>query len=247
MVYRIGVTGFGGSTPWVHGPTQAFLRSAYLEEILPDYRRRTPETFLTLEPKSIQEFWTRNLYSMGYAVEYAAKDNPFSPELISTEVWAYLWDAVTYVIIGGAVINRSGETALAGLSVGAIGHVLWIGSKQAHLDYYNRIVASGYGIPRFARYDTLQNRSRALEAPPTSPASKVMGSNPFREEQVAQKTPAGEKALIIMLSPMVGGLGGWAYYSLKNGYRSGDAGAFGSLLAGMVVGMLCGIQIAIEL
>ncbi len=71
--------------------------------------------------------------------------------------------------------------------LGATRHDFWF---QTNLDYYNRIVESGYGIPRFARYDTLQNRFRAMEASPTLQAPKVMKSNPFREEQVAEPLEA---------------------------------------------------------
>ncbi len=208
LEYRIGIEAWGGSKDWIHGPALAFLRSAYLEEVIPDYRRRSPEAFVELEPKSKEEFWKRNLYSMGYATAYAAEDNPFSHELRSSVKWGYCLDAIVYLTLAAGAANGDVGTLIGGAASGALLRLLYIGPRQAHIEYHNAIIRSGYGIPRHAEYDSLQSRSEDPEHQPVwtgtlkrrnDPAGQVPGRG--LEYPARQAASAGDSALSASMTP----------------------------------------------
>jgi hypothetical protein len=270
MQYRIGIEGWGGAADRVHGPTRTFLRSAYLEEILPDYLARAPGAFITLEPKSTREFWTRNLYSMGYALQYAGRDNPFSPELGSSRNWGYVFDAVTYLILFSGLAAGDGETLLGGAIAWGAGR-FWSGMKEAHIDYYNGIVASGYRIPGHARYDSLLVRERVGEdAPRWSGAFTRVGAartpdvapgpaaldGPGAEGDEAYAAFAGRRALrkasvgdviaIAMAGPVVGAVAGTGMYVLTEDRRASGRMALAGLVVGGLTGLGIGLQFAFD-
>jgi len=164
-LYRVNLECFSAAQEeWHLAPSQAFLRSAYVQELIPDFVKEQPEVFLPrLSPKSYRSFWLKNSLSMGYGADYLADGNPFSPELGSTSGWGYLWDAVLYSLSGISIAKGDYGYAARYLGVSAIGKLLWIGSKAGHLEHYNRIAASGYQVPNYVYGDSLWARERSAQ------------------------------------------------------------------------------------
>ncbi len=173
MEYQIGINAWGGDRDWVHNPTVAFLRSAYLEEVMPDYRRLTPESFIVLEPKSNLELWKHSIFSMGSAIGYVTKDNPFSPELETTQAWSYVWDTIIYLMIDGGILNGEAGFFTTSLLAGGLCRAYFVWPMQSHINYHNRIVTSGYGIPRYAQFDNLEARSSSNKIKMAGPGEKT--------------------------------------------------------------------------
>ncbi len=130
-----------------------FLMSAYLQET--DHRYAgNPDNFVLLPVKSRSEFWKRNALSMGYASQYMTRDNPFISNKWLVNGFAYAWDGISLAMIAaGPFLGNTRTDRIAIPLIGVSNLVIWrgliyggLGDKE--IREYNRIIESGYEIPR---------------------------------------------------------------------------------------------------
>lgn len=246
--YRIAIEADGVSDEWAVEPTQAFLRSAYLEEVLPG-RSSSAGMGLNLERKDKGEFWKRTLIFAGYGVSYAREGNPFSPEL--GVFWPSAMDGLAYALLAVGLASLSEDPAIfaSALFLSASVKFTLAGTKAGHVEHYNRIVESGYRIPEHVGYDSLRNRGgdvglRRARAGSRRPAAEKEPDLGFAKQDLRKPVSGTTRFAAVMLGPAVGMAGGFAYGSLEGGSQGEVAVA---AFSGMLLGLVGGIRLAIEM
>jgi hypothetical protein len=128
-----------------------FFMSAYSQEMDKSYRSN--HSFINLPSKDEKEFCKRNWISMGYALNYAVKDNPFTNGKGFQVGVAYFWDAFHYyMIFVGPFIGETTKDKIEIPIIGIVSLIIWkkllLGkSGMQIIKSYNNMVNSKYGIP----------------------------------------------------------------------------------------------------
>lgn len=133
-----------------------FLRSAYHQELFPEYRARDP-LFLPSMRQSESGLWLRGAASMGWAAGYAVEGNPFTGHPSALKGLFYLLDG----LIGGigayqcvSLINEgTPEKILPGLLAMKAGHsvlslAIFTPLLSIELGETLRIRNTGYRFPK---------------------------------------------------------------------------------------------------
>lgn len=131
----------------------SFLLSAYRQHTEPEYNDYA-FNFTTLKELSVSEYSKRNWISMGYGLNYLAKDNPFMARNKGTIVGLYVFEALHYAaIIGGPLLGPTNAEKVLLPITGLVSLVFWKGIVMRHFiappafKMNKRIIDSGYKLP----------------------------------------------------------------------------------------------------
>lgn len=131
-----------------------FITSAYMMET-GAIRIDSAQYTWNLPLKDDGEFWKRNLISQGWGAQYIYSNNPYGKGGWLPIGFGYLTDAFTLTAVGVGILQpdiRPAERAgylLSMVAFSAFFKVLVNGLvAKGHMNTYNRLVGSGYPIPK---------------------------------------------------------------------------------------------------
>lgn len=153
LVYLYDIATGSFTAPGAAREVSNFLTSAYLLET-GAVRMDSAQYLFDLPLKSNATFWKRNLISQGWGAQYIYSGNPYGKNGWLPIGFGYLLDAALYTgaiavaMYGDRPQDRIGAPfAILGFSmlfkVGLNGLV-----AKGHMDTYNRLVGSGYPVPK---------------------------------------------------------------------------------------------------